>query len=311
MDNNTKQRLSYLDVAKGLLILFVILHHLLLCLNKSANCADNDVYRETWNAFMTFIVPFFMPCFFICSGMVSNYNKNLKDFISSSGLTLLVPATIIGRGGWFVSAMFIARIIYWWVIRKVKKRSIQFSLLIAFAFAACSLLRYANLLNATFILHAMGLAIYFFIGHNYSRFTNLVKAIFSIAFLGITIAYYIKGVIPPHITNSFDVSIFNYPIHFIMAVGGSIIFIELSKIFKSNNVIEYFGRNSLVIYLTHIVLIQAVIPKIPHEYLFQNNNITMSVIILLIAYSFMALLSVSVSSIFRTKPLKWIIGDYK
>ena len=112
MNKNSNQRLLYLDVAKGLLILSVILHHLLHCLNKSVNCADNDVYRNTWNAFMTFIVPFFMPCFFICSGIVSNFNKNLKDFVSSSSIMLLVPANIIGRGGWFISAMFIARIIY-------------------------------------------------------------------------------------------------------------------------------------------------------------------------------------------------------
>lgn len=98
MSENSNQRLSYLDVAKGILILSVILHHLLHCLNKSANCADNYVYRETWYVFMTFVVPFFMPCFFICSGMVSNFNKNLKDFISSSGL----GASYNNRAWWLV-----------------------------------------------------------------------------------------------------------------------------------------------------------------------------------------------------------------
>ena len=149
----------------------------------------------------------------------------------------------------------------------------------------------------------MGLAVYFFVGHNYSRITNIIKAIFSVSFLVLTIVYLHKGIIPPHITNSFDVSIINYPIHFIMAVGGSILFIELSKLINSNSVIEYIGRNSLVIYLTHIVLIQAIIPKVPHAYLFQDNNTFLSVIILLAAYCVMALLSVLVSAIFRTKPL--------
>lgn len=311
MNKNSNQRLLYLDVAKGLLILSVILHHLLHCLNKSANCADNDVYRNTWNAFMTFIVPFFMPCFFICSGIVSNFNKNLKDFVSSSSIMLLVPATIIGRGGWFISAMFIARIIYWWVRRIAKHQKTTFILLIACAISACVLFRFANVLNTSYILHAMGLAIYFYIGHIYNQINRTIKYTFTVAYFVITLTYFFNGVIPPHITNSFDISICNYPIHFIMAVGGSIFLIELSKIVQTNRIIELFGRNSLVIYLTHIAIIQAIIPKIPHNYLFQNNKIIMSIFMLFILYIFMVILTVSIAMIFRIKPLKWIVGDYK
>lgn len=243
--------------------------------------------------------------------MVSNFNKNLKDFISSSGLSLLVPATIIGRGGWFVSAMFIARIIYWWIHNFVKKDKVRFSFFLTMALISCYLYRYANLLNASFILHAMVLAVYFFVGHNYSRLTNIQKIFLSVAYLVITIIYFEKRIIPPHITNVFDVSIINYPLHFLMSVGGSIFLIELSKFIRSNRIIEYLGRNSLVIYLTHIVIIQAIFPKIPKDYLYQEDNITMSIIVLMISFCFVTITSVSIASIFRLKPLKWIIGVYK
>lgn len=70
---------------------------------------------------------------------------------------------------------------------------------------------------------------------------------------------------------------------------------QIEKIVKTNRIIELFGRSSLVIYLTHISIIQAIIPIIHHSYLFQNNTIIMSVVMLFISYIFMVILTTSIA----------------
>lgn len=76
-----KERKEYIDVAKSILIFFVVLGHIQLNID--------DTFLKTW------IYTFHMPAFFILSGILFNYpkwkEKTIIQFISRKIKTLIVP----------------------------------------------------------------------------------------------------------------------------------------------------------------------------------------------------------------------------
>lgn len=86
-----KQRLNYIDIAKGILILMVIYNHTENL--ASASGVHNWVIDIIPNT--GFFRPFFMPAFFVIAGYCSNYEKGFKDFIISNAKALLIPAVLL------------------------------------------------------------------------------------------------------------------------------------------------------------------------------------------------------------------------
>lgn len=63
------ERKSYIDVARGILILLVVLFHTPFVL-RSAGCISESPF---FDAFSSFYVTFFMPCFFYITGYCTNW----------------------------------------------------------------------------------------------------------------------------------------------------------------------------------------------------------------------------------------------
>ena len=74
-----KQRITYIDVAKGILILFVVYGHI-YGHAKYLNFASVDWIRQSCN----FFIPFYMPCFFVITGFCSSFKKPFLKFIWQS-----------------------------------------------------------------------------------------------------------------------------------------------------------------------------------------------------------------------------------
>lgn len=149
-----KTRLEYLDAAKGLGILLVILGHI-----YAWNPNINRKILVTW------IYSFHMPLFFIVSGMLIKYKNycNIKEFIFSRIKHILVPYIVfslcnalvrillygydesafirdvictfilIGVDTWFLQALFLAEIMFI-VIRKIVKNEYILTSVIAALF---------------------------------------------------------------------------------------------------------------------------------------------------------------------------------
>lgn len=144
-----KERLHYIDVAKGLLILLVIVPHVD---NVARRCGIDcaALNRIGWTL-SYFFAGFFMQAFFMLNGFTSNFNKPFKTYLWSSFKSLIIPYVVfsfivkgleglcfgdwslwvsVGGGDeqwlwiddtyWFLTALFFARIIYWIVNRYVK-----------------------------------------------------------------------------------------------------------------------------------------------------------------------------------------------
>lgn len=91
----TKQRIEWIDFAKGFTILLVVIGHLLLGLlqsNRFSNL-DNFYLMKT----TSFIYTFHMPVFFALSGYFLKRvddNKNLVNYIGNKFITLWIPYVV-------------------------------------------------------------------------------------------------------------------------------------------------------------------------------------------------------------------------
>lgn len=82
MDVRSKKRILWIDVARGIAILLVVLGHCIGNLNDSGN---------------RFILAFHMPLFFFPSGMCINKNAiPVKNYLMKKVKTLLVPQAVLG-----------------------------------------------------------------------------------------------------------------------------------------------------------------------------------------------------------------------
>lgn len=149
-------RLNYIDVAKGFLIISVLINHI------GNLAAASGVDNETITTIPTlrFWCPFFMPAFFVIAGMCSNYDIPLKTFLYKNFKALIVPAftllfvrmalryvldgsvstlevsyfrhhygipalLTVGYWNWFLVAMFTTKVMYWIINRYVHDIKIQ------------------------------------------------------------------------------------------------------------------------------------------------------------------------------------------
>ena len=78
----TKERLPYIDVAKGLLILMVVWGHFELILRETHKTSDPVV--AYWDHVEIIWSAFFMPAFFFITGLCGNFNKPFKKFVIQS-----------------------------------------------------------------------------------------------------------------------------------------------------------------------------------------------------------------------------------
>ena len=81
-------RISYLDVAKGALIILLVFAHFRSALNRTDFKNDYFEYVYGWNSIFTC---FYMPAFFLISGYCSNFRKDPKTFLKSLLKSLVLP----------------------------------------------------------------------------------------------------------------------------------------------------------------------------------------------------------------------------
>lgn len=144
-----KKRLEFLDIAKGIGILLVVIAHIY---------AFNPVIRDRLS--VVWIYSFHMPLFFIITGMLLKYkgtDESIKDFLIKRVKSLIIPyiifsivtvgtLKIVGEANikqmlintllcigvdvlWFLPALMFSEIIFY-ILKKLIKNSIIFKSII-------------------------------------------------------------------------------------------------------------------------------------------------------------------------------------
>ncbi len=275
-----KQRIHYIDIAKGIAIILVIIGH------TSKFAPTNLVW---W------LYTFHMPLFFILSGMVFNVEKykNFKDFFIAKVKSLLIPYFSLCLIGWFLTmimdnptgflkvktlnkfiGIFLARrrneyyFSMWFIttlfvsenflyifIKAFKNKKIFLALIfIISAISGSAIIIFYNKgfywnidlvpITISFLLIGYFLRIYKE-KFDFSLHKNIILMIILLAanlFTGY-INYKNNGR-----SDLFYSTIGNPIYYYIAALCGSFATILFSKLLKKSRILEYIGRNSLIYY---------------------------------------------------------------
>ena len=329
----SKQRDYSIDMAKGILIAMLIFHHI----NDTGRMAgiENDVIECMRLVQPPLIVCYFMPAFFLISGMCSNFNKDFLPFLVNQIKGLIIPAIsfillfhiyqgeplrtlcgtvlrlfLYGKDYWFLVALFEAKIIYYFLYHNLNSKKIL--LIILLFLSACG-----TLLNdvdkiPNFFMHRHALDLMFFVGIGNvlkeKLYTKSTLCYSLLCYIIICSFFILSGMKFPYVTYTYGTSIILWPIHIAVSITGSIVILSICKRINRNSLLEYMGRNSLAIFLmqwyTLIMFMEAFKDTL--------NNCTMKESVVLISVIFMSTIAIGmfVAYITNTTRLRILMGKF-
>lgn len=263
-------RVSYIDVAKGILILLVIYDHLpdvFLTILEQSNAHIDWLNEQQWTYKL-----FFMPAFFCMTGFCANFKKSLKPFIISNFKSLIVPNIVFGlllglewkyiflRGGsfWFLSALFLSKLIYWILINYLpKSRIIRLFVLIILAFVGFLMNHISPRYDLWYVHYAFSLCIFIEIGAIFRQIrNNYCFVIGSIFYIIMCICLEIFEIHKPVVAMGNRNMVYEVPLYLLVASFGTCVVIVISKWINSNRVLEFFGKHSLLFYVFQIKILE-------------------------------------------------------
>ena len=283
---NKKERLTYLDVAKGIGILLVVIGHV-----YAFNRQIVDRFFVIW------LYSFHMPLFFIISGMLIAYKdeKDIWKFVKKRIKGILIPyvffsifsiivfaivndfnrevfvqnvkATICGVGIdtlWFLPALFFGEVIFF-VLRNLLKNKYVICIISAIIYTLGNFMMKDYGLICLF-LGRICIAVGFIMIGNYTM--NLIRKR-NMSWYGL-IVIAILSVILSKINGLVDLNnlVFNnHILYLINSLIGTYLILEISKLINVDE-ITYWGRNTLIVMATHLNIIYIVFNKILGIYSF-------------------------------------------
>lgn len=326
-----KERIYYFDVAKGFLILMLLMYHLGIAMGKDG--LDNSIpYLIPWYYPQTLFLPFFMQCFFIISGYCSNQQVGIKTFLLKLVRQLLIPciffevirilffviqgkpvtlfsgSELTSTSIWFLNALIFAKLICYSLHHIAKNDYIVLFLL--FIILVVGVMLYRNVgKNVFFYQHGMIAAFFFefgsFLKRNHRYYDIAIKYSWPL-FLIIVSGRFLHLYELPFFNACISVTIPNLPFFVIVSILGSFSLLYLSKVINRNRFFEYFGRNSLVIYGIHmwpyLVIIKLMYIYIGVSSFFSTILFLASICIIEIICMILAI------ELLNTKYLKYMIG---
>lgn len=271
------ERICYFDVAKGILILFLVMSHFGIALNHAGIDAENSFFLPWYYPQPLYIV-FFMQCFFIISGFFSKFDLDARLFFKKLVKQLLIPWVFfeivrVSFGAsqgefqnlfpakeystlWFLNALLFAKLICWLINQSTKSKHIMLIVTFIFLLIGVILNQYSIGDNILYYKHGLMssffVAVGYFLKHKSNLYESLLKysgILFVIIIAGRFLHYYNLPVQDATI----DVTLSNVYVFILTSLSGSFGFLFLCKKIANNRFLEYFGRNSLIIYGLHML----------------------------------------------------------
>lgn len=269
-----KSRDRSIDMAKGILIAMLIFHHIVDV------CGQSDVSNIVISAMRSIqkqmIVCYFMPAFFMITGICSNFNKPFVPFVKNQIKSLLIPAVsfillfhiyqgdtirqlggtimrlfLFGKDYWFLIALFEAKLLYWFLNKYVNNSKGIIVILLALSFTGSLLNTFDISQNFFMHRHVFDLTLYLGVGHLAKSYYKKQKISVSclIVFVAVLSVYTIADIKIPYVTYNFATPAPHWVSHVLLSISGSYLVLWLSRSIKVDALIEYMGKNSLAIFL--------------------------------------------------------------
>ena len=298
-----------MDIAKGLLILLVVMGHIPVMFRNIMT--DNYQYISYYDIPHSYVRCFFMQAFFVLTGLTTNFERPFPAYLKRCLKGILVPylffsciTFLVGRifweqspfyhigeesylfvfeDFWFLQSLFTAKILYYIVRRSVNNCWITGSILLLFVLISISIsYGYADhespshFHNYFHYRNALAMCIFVWLGDMFRggvKLSLLRNA--SVVFLVISIVSFVliyaklplpqiieAIILPVQYTHESNLnSLLSIPSYLIYAVTGTAFVFYIAILISNMNcrMIEYFGRNSIVVYCLHFTFLQFII----------------------------------------------------
>lgn len=331
-----KERLHYIDLAKGILILMVAYGHIgyQLCHNDGFD----NIYMEKLSEISNVWVAFFMPAFFVVTGMCSNFCKQWKPFVVSQFKSLIVPAFTLalivnilgvlladkefylgvkvflkGNSYWFLFSLFVAKMVYYKLNKYVRSlKHIVMSTLVLYLIFVLINNFLPQIPNYWCWIHALGLVPFLALGQVLRKYDVLnrrrVLFLSGGAYLILLIIYLLFDIKIPRITGGIYVPVVQMIPCLILSATGAIALLKLCMKIGSISWLECLGKHSLVIYCIHEGLIAIISPWL------ENNIVQASCGQAFVYYTMIWIYIVTVSwlisLLLNKKPFNILLGKF-
>lgn len=336
MENKTS-RISYIDIARGFAIIFIVLAH---ALGYSKHC--RGLYE--------FLYSFHVVLFFMISGYIFKIKENEKFlyFIKNKFLRIMVPYfvwallflvvymflgqgvgetlnksssfdiktqiinVLYGNGNnaalkqnsalWFLPALFTMEIIYYFIIKLVNKRNkLKIPLIISLVIIGYITNTFLKVYLPWGINTSLNIGMFFLIGYlckEHELFTK--QKLFKVYYI---IPILIIGVLAACFNKKVSYMSYDYSNFTLALLSGlclSIITFYVSYLISKNKLLEYIGRNTMGILIFHkiiLVLFQSKLGIISN--LLKNSNVFVE-----LALSFCITIIAIICSLLANKVIK-------
>ena len=326
-----KERIHYIDITKGILILLLVMTHLSIAL-KWANIDANHPYFTLWYYPQPLFQVFFMQCFFIVSGFCSNFDINFTTFIQKLGKQLLIPwiffeliriAVLAIQGKfsslilpeytslWFLNALIFAKLICW-AIHKISKSYYAILILTLILLTAGIALNEFGC-GRNIFCYKQGLIDSFFVAVGFTlkkqqRVYDVLLKFSCFIFLVIIGGRFLHLYDLPIQDAGIGVQLSTIPIFLLTSLTGSFACIWCCRRISSNKFLEYYGRNSLIIYGLHMWPYIIIISITSH--FFEMETQWNTLVFLFTVYIIEVLLLLFAIELFNCKYLRFLIGRF-
>lgn len=277
-EKQSKKRIEWVDTAKGICILFVVLNHIML----KISCE---------NPLNDFLTSFRMPLYFFLSGVffkaysdfrifiIKKINKQLIPFVFfyivysiifvilfsypiKTALTDFIfnQCQIIYGPLWFLICLFEINILFYIIHTLVKKKLVQYCVTFLIGFGGLSLAYFSIKLPLS-IDSALTCLPFFVFGYYINNETPIMRHSFldKKPYIYILCFALFNLLISRHVEfykNFFYGS--SYLTAHICGFVGTIMVILTAKKIKFPSIITYYGRYSIIILCTHMILIEPI-----------------------------------------------------
>lgn len=284
-------RLHYIDVYKGILLILVVIHHAPLVCSKF-----NNPYMDTY-WINNIIIAFFMPAWFVATGYCSNFEKPFTQFLWKNFKGIMLPCftlycinhilqcintfffedsswmtisfwlnpgirTFITEGGvyWFLSALFISKMTYWLVNKFICEKCHTIFFIILFV-GGLFLYQTEIIHNYFFFQHAMMLSVFLLLGKEIKKYENLLSkyiSMLSFTFFVMVLVLSFLEIGIPAITRDITVTPLSSMLFLLLSTLGSITALFFAKAISKSKILEYIGQGSIVMYAFNYVTLMFV-----------------------------------------------------
>lgn len=331
-------RLSYIDIAKGVLILFVLMGHALLFFT---NEGVNDGFLSGFQHARIYLwTPYYMPAFFVITGFCSNFNKPFPTFLWQNVKSLKIPAILFGTflfvvsmvshhtlsatgllrhvalswvnsGLWFLDALFISKLLYW-CVNKWCRTEVS-------VFAACAVLflagflYYSRLTGKDYgsIAHALMLTIFLFVGKWMKKRQEVVchpvcacVCLFLYVLAAFSLSLLDVGM--PYITNKIRLEWLSLVPYLFLSVTGSVLIIYLCFVVSRCRWLQWIGEHSLVFYMFNTFALNIAVKLLaPHM-----TNHLLCIVLYVGGVLFACLILALITRLLNTRYLRFMLGKF-